>query len=71
MTLADQIDSYYAKMGEAWALLPESERAGFQAWKDANPTARNSDWPGWNRYIGFPRPRRSAELIILQGKAAG
>lgn len=58
MKIDDPETAYLEAIGRIWPTLPESEQRAFQRWKDAHPMARNSDWDGWQKYIGA-RPVRS------------
>ncbi len=57
------LERYFAAMDDLWPRLPQSERLAYLAWERSEAFTRNSDWPGWVKYLG-PRPEaiKSARL---------
>lgn len=55
MNRAAKLFRYLESMTEVFAVLPESERLAYLAWERSDAYTRDSDWPGWEHYIG-PRP---------------
>jgi len=51
---ADQI-AYIEAMTELEPFLPIEEREELQRWYRSPLFTRDSDWPGWAKYLG-PRP---------------
>jgi len=44
---------YLAAMDELWPRLPQSERSAKLAWERSKAFTRDSDWPGWEKYLGI------------------
>lgn len=54
---ADRLYAYLEAMTLLWPRLAEAEQQSFNAWRELPSSRRDSDWPGWARYLG-PRPAR-------------
>lgn len=59
MNYAIQIGRYLEAFTDAFPRLTPAERFAFDEWRAQLQSRRDSDWPGWARYIGSrPRPHR-------------
>lgn len=58
-----QLVEYLERMTELEAQLPADERAELRAWYGSPDFTRDSDWPGWPKYLG-PRPRRQKFEVV-------
>ena len=52
---AERVYAYLVAMTEAYPTLPPDERQAFDNWRNLATSRRDSDWPGWVKYLG-PRP---------------
>lgn len=50
---------YFEAMDELWPRLSRAERAAKLAWEASDAFTRDSDWPGWYKYLGA-RPQGAA-----------
>lgn len=56
---------YLEAMTDLEPRLPPEEREELQAWYRSPQFARDSDWPGWHKYLG-PRPDRPRRLKLAR-----
>lgn len=50
-----KLNRYLERMAELLQVMPQSERQAYLAWERSDAWTRDSDWPGWVKYLG-PRP---------------
>lgn len=56
----------------AWNLMSEEDRRGLEAFEhEKDGCLATSDWPGWERLLGFPLRRREGQTHPKEGKKAG
>jgi hypothetical protein len=60
---SDKIVRYLEAMTELEPQLPSDDRASLQAWYASPEFTRDSDWPGWVKYLG-PRPNPRQLAIV-------
>lgn len=51
---------YLTAMTELFQRLPQSERQAYLEYERSDGYTRDSDWPGWAKYLG-PRPMASSK----------
>lgn len=52
---ASRVYAYLVAMTELFPDLSMEEQNAFHQWRELPTSRRDSDWPGWAKYIG-PRP---------------
>ena len=65
----ERMTGYFEAIAKLWVTLSEEEQAAFQDWKDTHPASKNSDWPGWQPYLGSV-PRRTEVVVVRGGMTA-
>jgi hypothetical protein len=53
--MANSLQNYFDAMDDLWLRLPSCERIAKLEWESSADFTRDSDWPGWVKYLG-PRP---------------
>lgn len=68
MSHFEKLVLYLEAMTELEPTLPAADQADLQAWYQSPDFTRDSDWPGWEKYLG-PRPvRQPLKLIAFNGR---
>lgn len=63
MSHAAQLTAYLEAIADLYPKLTEEEQQAFVEWRSLPTSKRNSDWPGWVKYLG-PRPGAPVLLEI-------
>lgn len=63
---ADRIYAYLVAITELFPRLSVEEQEAFERWRALPTSRRDSDWPGWVKYLG-PRP---VNLHVAQERSA-
>ena len=71
MRASERIVRYIEAMTELEPNLPLEERLSLQEWYKSPEFTRDSDWPGWAKYLGpRPNPRQLAIVRPLERRSA-
>jgi len=67
----EKLVRYLEAMTELEPNLPPEERADLQCYYESEEFTRDSDWPGWAKYLGpRPEPRQLALVVPLERRSA-
>lgn len=70
MTHTDRVLDYLERMTQIEPSLPAGERAELQAWYRSPDFTRDSDWPGWEKYLGARPQRRKLQIVSIGRRSA-
>ena len=70
MTHSEKLIAYLIAMTELEPHLPDADRNSLrQFYRSRGQATRDSDWPGWEKYLG-PRPVRQRLRILPMRRTA-
>lgn len=69
MTHLQRLLDYFEAIDQLLPQLPEDERQAYHEWRPLPGSLRDSDWPGWVKYLG-PRPTPQKLRVLRMRRSA-